>query len=73
MSRTLVQCLVIQELICIVPFRGSYSEPKGNSSSRVDERRWKLFECVLLPTPRSRSKHAACRTVVDEKERVGYM
>ena len=27
-----VPCLVIQELICIVPFGGSYSEPKGNSS-----------------------------------------
>ena len=26
------KCLVIQELICIVPFGGSYSEPKGNSS-----------------------------------------
>ena len=27
-------CLVIQELICIVLFGGSYSEPKGNSSQR---------------------------------------
>ena len=26
------KCLVIQELICIVPFGGSYSETKGNSS-----------------------------------------
>ena len=31
MSKTLVQCL-IQELLCIVRFWGSYSEPKGNSS-----------------------------------------
>ena len=28
----MVQCLVIQGLICIVPFWGSYSEPKGNST-----------------------------------------
>ena len=28
----LVQCLVIQELISIVPSGGSYSEPKSNSS-----------------------------------------
>ena len=32
MSRMSVQCLVIQELIRIVPFWGSHSEPKGNSS-----------------------------------------
>ena len=29
MSSNLVQCLVIQELICIVSFGDSYSEPKG--------------------------------------------
>ena len=34
MSQNLVQYLVLQELVCIVSFWGSYSEPKSNLSQR---------------------------------------
>ena len=40
--------LVIQELICIVPFWDSYSEPKGNSSQSTSKYFVVYLSCVYI-------------------------
>ena len=63
---TLVQCLVIQELICIVPFGGGYSEPKGNSSQRES-----LPKVILDGLKRNMSRGNSLSNELDLRSVVG--